>query len=208
MKLRTFFLTWLGQQALERRYEIDMQRFFKISEREYVFGVLAKLRSLYPQIHNELEDFELLEQKRFHIIDTHRYAVEDVKGPIGKAIEFCSTPEQEQRKFKFKVNPILSEFLVQTKFQWYGTELVALRAEEGNYLFAPSILRLPPKELVLEGLKTLLLDLKDYSESFTYYEFFGLVKQAIAIEETVLDQLLLEFIREQVLYYRSIFPLE
>ena len=208
MKVRTFFLTWLGQQSLEKRYEIDMQRFFKISEREYVVEVLAKLKSLYPQLNSELEDFELLEQKRFYIIDTFSYTEEDVREPIGKAIAFCSKTEQEQRNYKFKVNPKLSEFLVQTKFQWNGPEIDVLPAAESNYLFAPSILALPPKELVLDGLNTLLLDLKDYSESFTYAEFFNLVTQAIAMEETVLDQLLLEFIREQVLYYRSLFPLE
>ena len=208
MKLRTFFLTWLGQQPLEQRYEIEMQRFFKISERRYVVEVLAKLKSLYPQLNKQLEDFALLEQKRFYIIDTFSYTEEDVREPIEKAIAFCSATEQEQRNFKFKVNPKLSEFLIQTKFQWYGPEIDVLSAEKGNFLFAPSILGLPPKELVLDGLNTLLLDLKDYSASFTYGEFFNLVKQAIVMEETVLDQLLLEFIREQVLYYRSLFPLE
>ena len=206
MKVRTFFLTWLGQQSLEKRYEIDMQRFFKISEREYVLEVLTKLISLYPMLNSQLQDFKLLEQKRFHIIDTFSFSVGDVKDQVAEAMGFCAKTALEQRRSSFQVNPLLSEFLVQTKFQWYGTEVTTWPEEEGSYLFAPSILPLPPKELVLNDLNALLLDLQDYSEIFTYEEFFNMVKQAIVMEETSLDQLLLEFINDQVLYYRTLLP--
>ena len=206
MKLRTFFLTWLGEQSLDQRYEIDMQRFFKISEREYVLDVFSKLHSLYPQLKKPLDDFKALEQKRFHIIDAFNYSMEDIKDQVAVAIEFCAKTEEEQRQSRFKVNPLLSEFLVQSKFQWYGPNVLSLLEEEGSYLFAPSLAPLPPKELVLDNLNTLLLDLQDYSESFTYDEFFNLVQQAIEMDASELNQILLHFICEQVLYYRTLLP--
>ncbi len=206
MKIRTFFLTWLEHQPLAQPYEIDLQRFSQISEREYVFEVLATLTSLYPGLNRQLQDFELLEQKRYHIIDAFKFSIEDIKDQVTEAIDFCAKTSREQRKFKFRVNPLLSKFLAQSTFQWYGTDVVRLSNDEGSYLFAPSVSHLPPKELVLDGLNTLLLDLKDYSESFTYEEFFNLVRQAISMEEAELDQLLLQFIGEQILYYRTLIP--
>jgi len=165
------------------------------------------LNSLYPNIENQLDDFKALEQHRFHIMDTFKYTPEQIQDHVNTAIGFCAQTNKNRRNYSFKVNPQVPEFLVQSEFQWYGAGSVDLMKAQGSYLFAPSIMELPPKELALDGLSTLLLDLQHYTESFSYHEFFGLVKNAIGMEDDALDGLLMEFITEHVLYYHTLVPI-
>lgn len=207
MKIRMFFLTWLEGLSLDKSYEIDMPRFFNLAERAYFFEVMKNLASFYPNLDSYIEDYGRVEQQRFQIMDKFEYGPEHIKREFAVALKFCKLTNKDKRQYSFKVDNKLSQYIVDSRLQWYGDNVKNLIDKEGNYLFTPSILGLPPKELVLEGLNALLLDLRDYSEHFSYLEFLELVGNNLEMDETELDSLLLEFVVEQVIYYRTLIPI-
>ncbi len=206
MGIRTFFMLWLDTLPFEQYYEVDLPKFFSIPEREYFLEAMAGLKVAYPKLEKYIEDYAQLEQFRFDLIDGFKTTPEQAQNQFKKALEFCKSTLEDKRNYSFKVNEEIPKFITHSKFQWYGNSTEIGGDEGGSYLFAPSILNLPPQELVLNGLNSLLLDLKDYGEVFSYNQFLDLVSNNLGMDRKEMDPMLLEFMTEQVLYYRTLVP--
>ncbi|WP_430966471.1 hypothetical protein [Spongiimicrobium sp. 2-473A-2-J] len=207
MKTRKNFLDWVGLLPYAAVEEINQPKFFNIHEREYVYKVLDQVMTANPNVKAFVRDYGNLEDQRYQIMDTYMADESRTIAQINAAIRFCSKSEREQRQGNFIVNPELSDFLVQSNFLWDGIGGSYPEMAQTHYLCIPSFLPLAPKELCLTDLRSLLLDIMAYRETFNYDEFLSLVADAMALPKQELDEGFLEFVSNQVLYYRTLLPI-
>ncbi len=205
MKTRQCFANWLDRQKTETAYSINLPRFYNYNENDYVFEVLHTLPDLYPALTEYIADFQNLEKQRYAILN-QELNIESVKQQYKQAMDFCKKSIPEKRSSNFSVNPRMTNFLVQSDFLWRDASGISSEKGTNSYLFIPSFLDLAPKEVFLVDLNAVLLDIMEYSEEFSYKEFFSLVQDNLEIEESALDAILLEFMANQVLYYGTFLP--
>lgn len=207
MKTRKNFLDWVALLPYATEDKINQPKFYNVHERDYVYTVLDQVMTANPNVKAFVRDYGNLEDQRYQIMDAHLVDESRTVAQIDAAIRFCSRPEEEQRQGNFIVNPELSNFLVQSNFLWDNIGASYPEMTQTHYLCIPSFLPLAPKELCLTDLRSLLLDIMAYRETFNYGEFLSLVADAMELPKQELDEGFLEFISNQVLYYRTLLPI-
>lgn len=205
MQTRRAFLNWLSHNDVTSTLEYDQIQFLDIHNKTYVIQLLHKLKlHSTTEIIPRIEDFERLEQQRYTILDKTGLTIAGVTPQVKKAMAFCNKTDPEKRKCTFQMHPDLPQYLVKSAFTWSRE---GIKSDEGiatHYFFIPSFLEIAPQELHLQGINALLLDLVNYATPFGYQELFEVVKNTTNMEEMELDNLLLDFLSHQTLYYRTI----
>jgi len=208
MRTRKNFLDWINFLSNQMDFEINHAKFYNIHEREYIYKMLYLILRNNIDKKPFIHDYINLENQRYKIIDNNVIDESISISEIETAIQFCSKSDVNKRSSTFKVNPNLSNYLVKSSFLWDDIKNKNPKTINSYYLFIPSFLSISPKEICLSNINALLLDIKDYTEEFSYKEFFELVASILNLQENELDKILLEFITNQVLYYRTIFPIK
>ncbi len=206
MKTRASFLNWIRATLTEESLKIKRSKFLNIREETYVYDVLAMLSKENPNLGIYITDYIHLENQRYQIMAKPPLETAIATAQIERAIHFCSKTTEKKRNATFVVNPTLSNFLASSTYQWDTITTPNLQPINTNYLFIPSFMDLAPKEVCLTALQAVLLDIKDYKEVFTYSEFLGLMSRTMKIDEKELAAPFLEFMTTQVLYYRTLLP--
>lgn len=208
MKTRKSFLNWAIALNNPIASQINHSSFLSINQRDYVFEVLKRLKDNTNDINHILSDYYHVESQRYHIFEKSVINEKLALNHIASAIQFCSKPKEKKRQSTFKVNLSISNYLVESSYLWGDSASSPMEQVTSHYLFIPSFLPIAPKEIHLIGLNALLLDIMNYEKEFTYEEFFELVKSTLHIKEDKLDIILLEYLENQILYYRTIITLD
>ncbi|MGB5818414.1 MAG: hypothetical protein WBG90_02940 [Saonia sp.] len=206
MRTRKSFLDWMDVLGKSDEIGIDYSKFYSIHERDYVYRSLDKVWEAHTGIQKFVQDYKYLEDQRYQIIDDHIIDEKTAISQIETAIRFCSKSDEEKRQSTFVMNRKLSNYLVQSSFVWDTITTINPIAKNSHYVVIPSFLSIAPKEIYLSNLNAVLLDIKDYTETFSYKEFFELVSDTLELGAGELDKVLMEFISNQVLYYRTMLP--
>nr|WP_299344869.1 hypothetical protein [Allomuricauda sp.] len=207
MKSRKSFLNSVISFDDTLSAEINQSNFLSFTERDYVFEILKQLINQYSAIKPLIEDYYRLEQKRYQVFDSFEVNEKKAIDTIAAGIEFCSRSSDDKRRSFFKVNPKVSDYLFTSIYPWeanmtkFETEL-----KTTQYLFIPSYLKIAPKEIFLTDFNAVLSDIMYYEESFSYQDFFELLKDELGVEKKMLDEILLTFLEEQILYYGTLIP--
>lgn len=203
MRTRRNFVDWATSNSTFDA-KIETSRFMDIHEREYVFGILEKMSGL-GNLDNELvTDFKALEIRRYEILDQTKVDTSLVISQINKAIAFCDLGLEEQVRQSFKINPLLQHCLVSSTFSWEALlESNQVGKTNTSYFFIPSFLSLSPKEAFLSGLNSVLLDLMDYAEIFHFNDFLQMMREVLPMDPKELENMLLNFVTAQCLYYQT-----
>ena len=208
MRTRKNFLDWINILNNQMNFEINHSKFYNIHEREYLYKMLYHILQDNMDEKHFIYDYINLEDQRYKIIDDNIVDESISISEIEAAIQFCSKSDANKRSCTFIVNPNLSNYLAKSSFLWDNITNKNPEAISSYYLFIPTFLSISPKEICLSNINALLLDIKDYAEEFSYGEFFELVASTLNLQENDLDKFLLEFISNQVLYYRTILPVK
>lgn len=203
MNTRRYFIEWAERANIGEVQNIEMARFLNIGEKKYVFDSLNSIYTMNEGIREYVQDFISLEVQRYQIIENCSIEFEGASAEIRSAIEFCAKSSEEKQKGSFKINTNLRDYLVKTDFLWKNQKETTPSAQKGHYLFMPSYLKLAPKELCLIGLNSMLLDLMDYSEEFSFHDILNLVSDAMGEEPDNMRGVLLDYITGQILYFRT-----
>jgi len=203
MNSRRGFIDWVNKSGMNESGNIETARFLNIWEKEYAFNSLDRLGNLYPSAQEYIKDFVALEIQRYQVIDNSAINFNDSISEIQAAILFCSKSEKEKQQSLIKISPNLSEYLVTSSFSWNKNGAKEPMSGPSNYFFIPSYLQLAPKELYLIGFNSILLDLMDFPEIFSYKDFLLLVAETLGKDHDKLNQPLMEFVTAQILYYRT-----
>jgi len=209
MKTRKSFLYWLRRQSEFVDLKIDDKRFNNIHERMYVFSVIDRMSSESSPFKEHLQDYQLLEEQRYRILYNHRASNDESVHQIGKAIKFCSASSTQQYQSKFRINPELKDYLIKSRFLWDFEGNINTQEQEHYYFCIPSFIpNLPPKEISTLGFPSILLDLMSYDEVFSFEEFLNLIEANMDTANLNLRAFLIQFLKEQLLYYQSILLVE
>lgn len=206
MKTRKNFLRWIEILDNSPNYAINHPKFYNIHEKDYVYEVLGQVAAANANVKAFVDDYMELEDQRYQIIANNAINENTSIFQIETAIQFCSKTDDNKRRSTFVINPNLSNYLARSSFPWNDITNKNPTEANSHYLFIPSFLSIAPKEICLSGFNALLLDIKDFREEFSYGELFELIKDVLNLQENDLDKVLLEFISNQVLYYRTILP--
>ena len=206
MNTRSRFLKWIITLDHPMISKINQSNYLSFNERNYVFEVLHKLSHIATDIQPMIDDYYHLERQRYIIVDAHIISEKVATSRIANAIRFCAKSREQKRECLFKVNLSISDYLAKSTYLWDDCLPSPPQQTQTQYLFIPSFLRLAPKEICLINLNALLLDIMNYEEVFSYWEFFGLVKKVIDLEDDRLDTILLEYMDNQILYFQTILP--
>ncbi|UII21562.1 hypothetical protein [Fulvivirga ligni] len=208
MNSRQIFIEWLNESGMNEKRPIKMARFLNFQEKNYVFENLNQLMTDFPSNQKLIEDFTLLENQRYQIFDNTSLVTDDCVQEIRSATRFCSKPKNEKEKGLFRVNPNIKNYLASCNYDWNTTGSDKPATNKTHYLFIPSYLRIAPKELCLVGFNSLLLDLIDFHDVFSFHEFLNLVSDALEKDKNELVDPLMNFITGQTLYYRTFLAVE
>ena len=204
MKTRKSFLYQIRQQLNFMDLSIGDKRFYDINEQDYVLSTLDKLSREYKNLSALIQDFTFLEQQRYRILSEYPVSSESSTEQIGKAIHFCELSNEEKYKSRFQMNSNLQKYLISTQYYW-GFQQEENQQEPFHYLCIPSFIpQVAPKEMDLSGFHSILLDIMNYDEVFSFSEFLSLVEDNMAFEGKDLKQFLVDFLTEQTLYYQTI----
>ena len=206
MKTRRIFLDWLGAQPGELGADLDQGQFFEFQARDCVLSSLARLGEQHWQLAPLFADFARLEEQRYSICAQHQDQPAAVVAQIRQGQVYCALPAARQQQCRYQIVSDLKPLIAESYYIW--DELSADMPLTGpcQYLIRPSYLALAPQELCLTGLHALLLDLLDLEGSFHYEELAAQVGEALELEGDALHALLLDFLAQQVLYYRTLIP--
>lgn len=207
MKTRRVFLDWLSAQRGEVATDLDQGLFYAFQSRDYVLGSLAALCVQHQELAPVLTDFARLEEQRYAICDQYQARPAQVVAQITQGQAYCALPAARQRQCRYRVAPNLRPLLAESHNSWDDLSGLMPLAGPCQYLIIPSYLALAPQELCLTGLHALLLDLIDLETPFHYEELAAQVGEALEMEGEALHRLLLDFLAQQVLYYRSLHPI-
>tara|TARA_R110002020_G_scaffold63170_1_gene168626 strand:+ start:25609 stop:26235 length:627 start_codon:yes stop_codon:yes gene_type:complete len=203
MNTRKSFLRLLRPKMGLNDNGIEISRFLHGGEKKQVFDSLEKWTRQFPIMEKYIADFRSLEAQRYQILEKGHKASHMATEELRLAIYFCNKSKEEKQGSEFRINPNLVDCLVSSRFPWSSSS----NPEEGEsitkYLFIPSFLELAPKELCLTNLNSILLDLLEFSETFSYNELLALMANALNEEPKELNPILLDFVTGQVLYYRT-----
>lgn len=206
MRTRKNFVDWATRSS-SFDIQIEASRFMDVHEREYVFDVLNQMSGLNDSYDNPVADFKTLEARRYEILNQTKMDLASVISQINKAIAFCNLAPEEKVKQSFKINPALNHYLAKSAYSWETVRKSNQMVKSGtSYFFIPSFLALAPKEAFLSGLNSVLLDLIDYTEVFHFNDFLQMMKDVLPLGPEELENLLLNFVTAQCLYYQTMLP--
>ena len=203
MNTRKNFMEWVRLLEYTNPKYTDSTRFYNIGEKEYVFELITHIKDVFPAREEYCSDFENLEIFRYSFIENFIPDQHKVHNEIKKAIAFCAKSDEEKRKCRFLINEELKNQIVQSDFLWDALQKEGPHKQKSHYAIIPSFLEIAPKEICLTDLKSLLLDLKDFDEVFSYDQIFDLLAKQLSMDSGTLDAMLLEFISVQALYYQT-----
>ncbi len=203
MRTRRNFVDWATNNSTFD-IQIEASRFMDIHEREYVFGILNQMLDSVNSDDERITDFKVLEERRYEILKSTKMDTALVISQINGAISFCDLVPEEKVKQSFRINPLLTHYLAQSAFSWEALqESNQVVKTNTSYFFIPSFLSLAPKEAFLSGLNSVLLDLIDYTEVFHFNDFLQMMKDVLPLGPKELENILLNFVTAQCLYYQT-----